>query len=299
MPERWNGAVGARRIMSVVLRGVAQVMFQPHAGTGLLFVIGLAFGSPLFAAGALLGSLIGSAVAVALKFPADEIEQGIYGFNSALVGLALLVLLRPVPTTWILIVVGCVLASLVTRLARQFLPFPTYTAPFVLVTWAALLTAHGMAGNSIDPPHSPVPVESAGFLRSVLAGEAEVMLGASSLTGAFFLIGIALSDPRHAILALVGSTVGTLTAMYHGDPDPSVSLGLYGYNAALTAMAVYLWRRSLLVPILGALISVPLTEFFPKSLGLPALTAPFVVASWIVLIAGIVEREFLRERQAR
>ena len=46
--------------MRVVLRGIAQVMFQPHAGTGLLFVAGLAVGSPLVALGALLGSAIGT-----------------------------------------------------------------------------------------------------------------------------------------------------------------------------------------------------------------------------------------------
>jgi nitrilase len=38
---------------------------------------------------------------------------------------------------------------------------------------------------------------------------------------------------------------------------------LYGYNATLAAIALFLWRRSLIAPLLGVLLSVPLTEYFP------------------------------------
>lgn len=279
---RWQDHIAWNSTL-IVLRGVAQVMFQPHAGTGLLFVAGLAVGSPLVALGAFLGSAIGTGVALLLKFDRTELRDGIYGFNSALVGLALLVLLRPVPTTWALLVLGAALASIVTRLARQFVPFPTYTAPFVLVTWLALALVHGAAGKSIDRTPPTAPRTPASFVESVLAGEAEVMLGSSAVTGFLFLAGIALSDWRHATLALIGSVVGTLQAIYHHDPSGSISLGLYGYNASLAAMAIWLSRSSLALSILAAVVSVPLTEFFPKTLGIPALTAPFVVASWIVL----------------
>jgi urea transporter len=39
---------------------------------------------------------------------------------------------------------------------------------------------------------------------------------------------------------------------------------------------------------LGILISVPIAEFVPL-LGLPALTAPFVLATWMVLAFGWLE----------
>ena len=93
-------------------------------------------------------------------------------------------------------------------------------------------------------------------------------------------------------LLFAGSLAGTLLAAYHNDPGESVAVGIYGYNAALAAVAVYLWRKSLLNPVLAALVSVPLTELFPGWLGLPALTAPFVVASWIVLAIGWLETSF-------
>ncbi len=73
----------------------------------------------------------------------------------------------------------------------------------------------------------------------------------------------------------------------------NVALGLYGYNATLAAVALFLWRRSLIYPILGILLSVPLTKLFPV-IGLPALTAPFVLATWIVLALGWLEGKLFR-----
>jgi urea transporter len=82
--------------------------------------------------------------------------------------------------------------------------------------------------------------------------------------------------------------------MYHHESSDEVAaLGLYGYNATLAAVALFLWRRTLIPPLLGILISVPLIEIFPK-LGLPALTAPFVLATWIVLALGWLEARLLR-----
>jgi urea transporter len=110
-----------------------------------------------------------------------------------------------------------------------------------------------------------------------------------------FVTGVGLSSWRHGVLLFVGSLVGTLAAVYRNDPEGTVSIGIYGYNAALAAVAVYLWRKSLLYPMLAALVAVPLTEFFPKTLGIPALTAPFVVSAWIVLAVGSLEPWFCAE----
>ena len=45
--------------------------------------------------------------------------------------------------------------------------------------------------------------------------------------------------------------------------------------------------------MLGILLSVPLTELMPL-LGLPALTAPFVLATWLVLLLGWLESKLFR-----
>jgi len=189
-----------------------------------------------------------------------------------------------------------VAATFVTYLMRRYLKFPTYTLPFIVVTWLILIVAHGIAGTAIDVMPAPAEHTPIGFVTELLDGVAEVMLGANMVTGILFLAGIALSDWRHGVLAIVGVIVGTLLAIYHNDPAGAIHLGLYGFNALLASIAVFLWRKSLLIPILAALISVPLTEFFPSGLGIPGLTAPFVAAAWIVIAVGQLEALFLRDR---
>lgn len=279
----------------IVLRGLGQVMFQGHAGTGFLFLMGIAWASPLMAAGAIIGGIIGPVVATLAGFDRIDVKEGIHGFNPVLVGVATLFFLQPEPLTWILVVVGCVASVFVTYLMRGFLPFPTYTAPFVVTTWLLLIVAHGIAGTAIDVMPAPPEHTPSGFVASVMAGAAEVMFGATIVTGILFLAGISLCTWRHAVLGLVGSIVGTLLALYHNDPSSTVHLGIYGYNAVLAPIAVYLWGKSFLIAILAAMISVPLTEFFPSWMGIPALTAPFVAASWIVIAVGQIDALFLAE----
>jgi len=273
---------------------MGQVIFQAHAGTGLFFLAGLAVSSPIMAGGAFLGSAIGAALATVLKFDQREIEDGIHGFNPTLVGIALVFFLDPGQVVvWVLLAVGCAASTIVCWLMRRFLKFRTYTTPFIVCTWILLILAHRLAGPAIEhkAEAGQKHVTPDNVIEEVLAGEAEVMFGANTLTGILFLAGVAISSWRHAVLLFVGSLVGTLAAIYHNDPESTIAIGIYGYNAALAAVAVYSWRKSLLHPILAALAAVPLTEMFPK-LGIPALTAPFVVASWIVIAIGGLEAYF-------
>jgi urea transporter len=276
-------------MLTVVLRGLGQVMFQRNAVTGLLFLAGMAIASPWLAAGAAVGAIIGPIVAALLNLGRSELEDGIYGYNSALVGAAAAALLPVTPLSWALAVGGAAAAAALTwllRLAR----FPTYTAAFVLVTWGMVLVA-GLAGDRPPQPATmAVPKPGmAGFAEEVLAGVAEVMFSTSSISGLCFLAGIAVSSWRQAVVALFGAVLGTLGAMYHGDPSGPLALGMYGFNAALAAMAVFLVRPSLVPAALAALASVPLVEFFPLSTGLPSLTAPFIMAAWLVLALGAID----------
>lgn len=270
-------------VLIVVLRGLGQVMFQRNAVTGILFLAGMAIASPWLAVGATIGAVVGPIVASLLSLGKSDLEDGIYGYNSALVGAAATALLPATPITWALAILGAALAAPVTWLLRQ-LRFPTYTAAFVLVTWGMLVVA-GLAGDRPPQPAAMVVTKPglAGFVDEVLAGVAEVMFSASAISGVCFLAGIAVSSWKQAVVAVCGAVLGTLGAMYHGDPSGPLTLGLYGFNASLAAMAVFLSRPSLVPAALAALASVPLVEFFPATLGLPTLTAPFIMAAWIVL----------------
>ncbi len=292
-----------------VFRGVGQVFFQEHALTGVCFVLGIALSSPLMAVGAVVGSAIGWGVARVLKFDESETLAGIYGFNSTLVGIATFFFFRPGVASVALLVVGCIVAAVVTRLMRRYVPFPTYTTPFIVTTWAIFFLGPAVGAAGVDPGG---PLTGAGHLEAIAHGVSQVMFQASIWTALFFLIGIGVSDWRHAAWVLLGSIVGMLVGDYLAasalralDPErlvdralsENIALGLYGYNATLAAVALFLWRRSVIPPLLGMLLSVPLTELMPK-LGLPALTAPFVLATWIVLAFGWLDGKLFRERPA-
>ncbi len=284
-----------------VLRGIGQVFFQENALSGLCFALGIAAGSPALALGAVAGAAIGTATARLARFDAGETAAGIYGFNATLVGLASLFFFKFGPGLAVLLVVGCVAATFLTRLVRTALPFPTYTGPFIVTTWALVLVG-GALGLAANPgaapliPNPPLPLA----IEATAHGVGQVMFQGSLWAGLLFLAGIALGDTRHALLVLAGSVVGMLLASHHAteayralDPErlverslyDNIRLGLYGYNSALAAVALYLWRRSLIPALLGMLVAVPLTELLPLT-GLPALTAPFVLATWIVQLLG-------------
>jgi urea transporter len=300
----------ARNIPAPVLwtfRGIGQVFFQENALTGALFALGIALSSPLMALGGVVGAVIGTATAWILKFDESEVHAGIYGFNATLVGIATLFFFRPgVTSIIILLPAGCIVATVVTWLARKYLPFPTYTAPFIVTTWVLFLLGQALGAPRVEPGGS---MEGVGFIGAAAHGVSQVMFQASIWTALLFLAGIAINDWKHAWWVLVGSIVGALVGIHHAtvgeralDPESlfdrtifeNVALGLYGYNATLAAVALFLWRRSVIPPVLGMLLSVPLTELFPL-LGLPALTAPFVLATWIVLAFGWLDGKLFRE----
>lgn len=274
----------AGRPLLAVLRGLGQVMFQRNALTGILFLAGMAIASPWLAVGAGLGAVVGTVVASLFRYAAGDIEDGIYGYNSALVGAAAIALLPATAITWGLAAAGAALAAPVTWLLRRQLHFPTYTTGFVLVAWGMLLAA-GVVGDrpAVSPPTAVAKPGWEGFAEEVAAGMGEVMFSSKAASGLCFLAGIAISSWQQAVVAVLGAVLGTLGAMYHSDPAGPVALGMYGYNAALAAMAAYLSRPSLLPAALAAFASVPLVEFFPAALGVPPLTAPFIMAAWIVL----------------
>jgi urea transporter len=287
------------------LRGVGQVFFQANALTGACFLLGIAANSPLMALGGAVGAAIGTAVARLAKFDPDEAAEGIFGFNATLVGVATFFFFRPGPASFALMAAGAVAATFLTRLMRSALPFPTYTTPFIVTTWAIWLIGPALGASWVPAGE---PYADANSLVGIANGVGQVMFQANLLTAALFVVGIALGGPRYAALVVAASALGVAAANYHVTPaqralDPeqlvgrflteNIALGLYSYNATLAALALYLWRKSLIPALLGALISTPITELAPKA-GLPALTAPFVLATWLVLLVGWLDGRTLR-----
>ena len=136
------------------------------------------------------------------------------------------------------------------------------------------------------------------FTDVCLRGISQVMLQNNPLTGVLFLAAIvwaslAADAYRLAIAAILAVIVATLTAQWLRVDSDELESGLHGYNATLVglALATFLTPGPLLwlYIVFGAIVSViaTLATFnVLKPWGLPALTAPFVLVAWLMLLAS-------------
>lgn len=142
--------------------------------------------------------------------------------------------------------------------------------------------------------------ESSGALRFVdinLRGWGQVMFQDNPLTGALFVAGIAWGSfvagvPEVLGCGILAGVVATLTARWLRVDGASLRAGLYGYNAVLVglALATFVAPGPLLwaYVVLGAAVSVVTmlgTANVVKPWGVSALTFPFVLTTWLLLLA--------------
>lgn len=292
-----------------MLRGLGQVMFQPSAWTGLLFLAGILWGSCANHAGLVtLGALAGVAVSTLtgrwLGLPADDGAQGLWGFNGVLVGCAFPTFLGNTVWMWLALLLCAALTTWVrTGFNNVMSPWRvnSLTFPFVFCTWLFLLAAramHGMPPAHLSEPTLPGLFAAGESLRFGhllvywLKGLGQVFLVDSWVTGLFFLVGLWLSNWRAALWAAIGSAVALLVAILFKTSGSDVAGGLYGFSPVLTAIALGTvfykpGRRSALWALTGIVVTVFVQagmDVMVAPLGIPTLTAPFCITTWLFLL---------------
>jgi urea transporter len=310
----WDGAVAREPARSVdtVLRGAGQVMFQDHPLTGLLFVVGIAWGAIHtgaweVAVGAVVGVVVATITAALLDTDPTSFRQGLYGFNGILVGVAVPTFLRVDAHMWLYLVVGAAVSTVVMlAVANVFKTWgvPALTFPFVLTTWFLVLGA--WAFSNIEPaalgparlPAVPavgadhVDVTALFLVETLLRNIAQVFLVDDVVTGIIFVLALAVSSRWCAAFAVLGSAVALATALALGADGTAVTSGLFGFSAVLTAIALgsvfYApsWRV-LAFTVLGVVFTVIVQGALDATLaplGIPTYTAPFVVVTWLFLL---------------
>jgi urea transporter len=276
-------------------------MFQDNGWTGLWFLAGIAWGAwvngtPEVLLGALVGLTVSSLVGLWLRLPRADGRNGLWGFNGLLVGCAFPTFLADTPLMWALLVVCAAFTVwLRTGLNRLMEPLKcnSLTFPFVMSTWMFLLAARTWQGlpllRTLPAAHLHPSLDL--WVEAWLKGISQVFLIDSWVTGLCFLIGLYLSSHWACLWAMVGSALAMLLAVICGAPLHEVLHGLYGYSAVLTAIALgcTFYRpglRSALWTVLGILVTVVLQgalDVWLAPWGLPSLTAPFCLATWLFL----------------
>lgn len=293
-------------------------MFQGSVWCGLLFIVGIFWGAytsgtPAVAWGAVVGLVVSVATGFALGYPSDEATQGLWGFNGILVGCALMTFLGSTPLGWVALVVCAAMTTWVRRGLNRLgepLGVTSFTFPFVLSTWIFLSAARMFGGLEIEAlAHPMLPASNVhlatdtatslpSFIEAcewTLRGISQVFLIDSWVTGVLFVVGLALSSPWAALWAVVGSGVGAAVALLFGAPTEAIAHGMYGFSPTLTAIALgTTFFRPSLRSALWALLGIVGTIFVQASMnellapvGLPSLTAPFCIATWLFMLPTI------------
>lgn len=260
-----------------LLNGFSQIFLQRQPLCGLLCLLAILIGAPALLGGALLGGVAGLLTAQRRGYPKAERQAGLYSYNGVLLGL-----LISQHFAWSALLPPLVLAcgGLSAILTRQWLKratqpddLPAYTAPFVLLGWMLLGTAAPNTFALGEP-------DALALLSAPFTGLAQIMLLDQPLAGVLIALGLWLANRRAARWALIGASAGVLIGVLLDDSTGAL-LGLHSYNPALAALALSPLHRQPWLPLLGILLASLLTPGF-AALHLPALTAPFILACWLV-----------------
>lgn len=269
------------------LIGFGQIYLQADARFGLILLLTIAWSAPQLLPGAVLGALLGPLTARFVREPQADIDAGLHDYNPILIGLLL-----PFVFQWSLGLVMLTIAAILTSVAvqavllrqsRQRFGLPAYTSAFVLLGWVsvALGKALGFAQAAATACLSCGTVSP--LLDSTTQGFGEVIFLGEPLAGLTIALGLLLADRRAAFWALLGAAGALAIAPLFGLPAASAQAGLLGLNGALAGIALSLRFRSPLAPLCGILLAVLLQPCFAL-VGLPAFTAPFILACWLVIL---------------
>lgn len=283
-------------------------MFQNNYWCGLLFLCGIFYGAysegqGLVAWGALIGLITSTITGKVLNLPKDDGQQGLWGFNGILVGCALPTFLGNTILMWIALILCAMMTTWVrTGLNNVMAPWKvnSLTFPFVFSTWIFLLCARAM--NALPPQYLSAPgieTVSSGLTLNFtdlviywLKGIAQVFLINSWVTGILFLVGLYISNKWAAIWAAIGSALSLLIAILFQASGASIADGLYGFSAVLTGIAIGMtFYKPNIKTSIWAIIGIVITVFIQAGmnvllapLGIPTLTAPFCIATWLFLL---------------
>lgn len=297
------------RALRAYFNGAGQVMFQQSPWTGLLFLVGIFWGSyqchvPAVAWGALVGTAASTVAGYLVHPKSPSGSEGLWGFNGILVGCAFPTFMGNTWQMWVALVFCAMMTTWVRDgLNNVMAPWKvnSLTFPFVLLTWLFLLASRyfdGLQPLALSTPQLDLHVSTvldtsfASLVVYWLKGIAQVFLVNSWVTGIFFLVGLAVCNRWAAVWGAVGSALSLFVALIFKADAANISAGLFGFSPVLTGIAIgCTFYKPCLKSAVWALIAIVLTVFVQAGmdalflpLGLPTLTGPFCVTTWLVLL---------------
>lgn len=268
-------------LTTILLKGLGQIMLQENSVTGFLFLVGIFYASLTMGVAALLATISGTVTAFLLKYEKAEINKGLYGFSAALVGVAIMLFLKPVFISWIILVIGSALATVIQHFFMKR-KISVFTLPFVVITWLILFFTNNYCTDLLSEA-SITTASSINYFTVGFNGYGQVIFQDNLISGVLFFIAVFISSPISALYGFIGAVLSAIIAFSISAPVADISIGLFSFNAVLCAivfsgkqMKDCIW--SVIAVILSLFISLLLLKF-----DIMQLTFPFVLASCVTL----------------
>ncbi|MGB3200962.1 MAG: urea transporter [Nodosilinea sp.] len=285
------------------LRGIGQIAFANNPISGLLIVVAVGLQSPWVALTLVVGVVAATWAACGLKLDRPSTCNGIYGFNGALVGLALGTFGNWGNGGGSLAWLGAIaLGSAFTTVLMQRLglgmavrwKLPAMGIPFHIVAYGFLAIALYIPQPVFQlgaPPPFPNPAETlegARLLSALVTGLGQIFFSGGIVSAVLIVVALALCSPMGALVGVLGGAIGLVTGLALGTDLNVLYAGLWSYNSALTAIAIggifYAPNlRSVAIASLGAFVTALagwLLGLGLGPLGLPILAVPFHIGTY-------------------
>jgi urea transporter len=271
-----------RNFAEIVLRGISQVFLLNNVITGILFLAGVFYNSWLIGIGAVIGVLAGTFTAMLLKYNRNDINQGLYGYNGALVGLATVYFFGFNMPSLIALFFGAILSSIIMNIMTKW-KLPPFTAPFVISTWtvmAIILILNIMPLQTAQLPNA----SNLEIVPALSRGIGQVMFQENVFTGIILFIGILTSSRISALYALLGTALGVIVAFACSFSLSMINVGLFGFNGVLCGISFSNKKWSALILAAASIVISIFLIYGMMGLGIITLTSPFVLSAWLVLL---------------
>lgn len=275
-----------------LLNGFSQVLLQRNPVCGLFCLLAILISAPSSLGGALLGAVAGLLTAQRRGYAKPERQSGVYSYNGVLLGLLIGYRFEWSPLLPLLIIACGGLSAMLMHVWLQRAPrascLKAYTAPFVLFSWVLLVFA--------APLPSPSSADAT-LIQALPAGLGQVFPLDHPLAGVLIGIGLLIANRTAALWAAVGCISGVAFAVWQQESNLAL-LGLSGYNPALAALAFSHVRYKPWLPGIAVLLAIVLQPGF-SGLGLATLTAPFILACWLVQAASRLLKQSANDLRLR
>ncbi len=171
-------------------------MLQNNSYTGLLFLLGVFYSSTLSGLAVLLGTVASTATAMLLGVERTDVRAGLFGFNGALVAIALLYFLEPSALVFGYVVLAAACTTVMMSALMTFLDkwgIPALTAPFVFTTVLFILACARFGRLQLTGILPTAGLPKAATVEGIVTASTSLKVCLAALLRCFFRAALSLA----------------------------------------------------------------------------------------------------------